>query len=154
MPMWRQRVRKCLPAERIERRQIRFFGLIAVAAARRFCCRVSPTPQFLVDPNYCETPIGSSGVAMPRWLLPENISDVLPREARRVEQLRRALLDLYRGYGYELVIPPLIEHAESLLTGTGNDLDLRTFKLTDQSSGRLLGLRATRLPVAASTRTF
>ncbi|HKO68001.1 MAG TPA: ATP phosphoribosyltransferase regulatory subunit, partial [Burkholderiaceae bacterium] len=56
---------------------------------------------------------------MPRWLLPENISDVLPREARRVEQLRRTLLDLYRSYGYELVIPPLLEHAESLLTGTG-----------------------------------
>ena len=86
---------------------------------------------------------------MPRWLLPENISDVLPREARRVEQLRRALLDLYRGYGYELVIPPLIEHAESLLTGTGNDLDLRTFKLTDQSSGRLLGLRADTTPQVA-----
>lgn len=86
---------------------------------------------------------------MPRWLLPENISDVLPREARRVEHLRRALLDLYRGYGYELVIPPLLEHAESLLTGTGNDLDLRTFKLTDQSSGRLLGLRADTTPQVA-----
>lgn len=86
---------------------------------------------------------------MPRWLLPENISDVLPREARRVEQLRRALLDLYRGYGYELVIPPLIEHAESLLTGTGSDLDLRTFKLTDQFSGRLLGLRADTTPQVA-----
>ena len=86
---------------------------------------------------------------MPRWLLPENISDALPREARRVEHLRRALLDLYRVYGYELVIPPLIEHAESLLTGTGSDLDLRTFKLTDQSSGRLLGLRADITPQVA-----
>ena len=86
---------------------------------------------------------------MPRWLLPENISDVLPREARRVEQLRRSLLDLYRGYGYEFVIPPMIEHAESLLTGTGNDLDLRTFKLIDQSSGRLLGLRADTTPQVA-----
>lgn len=86
---------------------------------------------------------------MPHWLLPENISDVLPREARRVEQLRRALLDLYRSYGYELVIPPLLEHAESLLTGTGDDLDLRTFKLTDQSSGRLLGLRADTTPQVA-----
>ena len=86
---------------------------------------------------------------MPRWLLPENISDVLPREARRVEQLRRALLDLYRGYGYELVIPPLIEHAESLLTGTGDDPDLRTFKVTDQSSGRLLALRADTTPQVA-----
>ena len=86
---------------------------------------------------------------MPRWLLPENISDVLPHEARRVEQLRRALLDLYRGYGFELVIPPLIEHADSLHTGTGDDLDLRTFKLTDQSSGRLLGLRADTTPQVA-----
>ena len=86
---------------------------------------------------------------MPRWLLPENISDVLPHEARRVERLRRALLDLYRGYGYELVIPPLIEHAESLLTGTASDLDLRTFKLTDQSSGRQLALRADTTPQVA-----
>ncbi|MGH6608865.1 MAG: ATP phosphoribosyltransferase regulatory subunit [Burkholderiaceae bacterium] len=86
---------------------------------------------------------------MPRWLLPENISDVLPREARRVERLRRALLDLYQSYGYELVIPPLIEHAESLTTGIAGDLDLRTFKLTDQSSGRLLALRADTTPQVA-----
>ena len=63
--------------------------------------------------------------------------------------MRRTLLDLYRSYGYELVIPPLLEHAESLLTGTGNDLDLRTFKLTDQLSGRLLGLRADTTPQVA-----
>ena len=93
--------------------------------------------------------VRTGGHFMPRWLLPENISDVLPREARRVEHLRRALLDLYRGYGYELVIPPLIEHTDSLLLGTGNDLDLRTFKLTDQSSGRLLGLRADTTPQVA-----
>jgi len=86
---------------------------------------------------------------MPRWLLPENISDVLPHEARRAEELRRSLLDLYRGYGYELVIPPLIEYVDSLLTGTGSDLDLRTFKLTDQASGRLLGLRADTTPQVA-----
>ncbi len=86
---------------------------------------------------------------MPRWLLPENISDILPLEARRVEELRRALLDLYRGYGYELVIPPLIEYLDSLLTGTGSDLDLRMFKLTDQASGRLLGLRADATPQVA-----
>src|SRR4029453_19137983 len=86
---------------------------------------------------------------MTRWLLPENISDVLPREALRVEQLRRALLDLYAGYGYELVIPPLIEYIDSLLTGTGSDLDLRTFKLVDQSSGRMLGLRADATPQVA-----
>jgi ATP phosphoribosyltransferase regulatory subunit len=86
---------------------------------------------------------------MPRWLLPENISDVLPREARRVEEVRRVLLDLYAGFGYELVIPPLIEYIDSLLTGTGSDLDLRTFKLVDQASGRLLGLRADMTPQAA-----
>jgi ATP phosphoribosyltransferase regulatory subunit len=86
---------------------------------------------------------------MPRWLLPESISDVLPLEARRVEELRRGLLDLYRGYGYELVIPPLIEYLDSLLTGTGSDLDLRMFKLTDQASGRMLGLRADTTPQVA-----
>jgi len=86
---------------------------------------------------------------MPRWLLPENISDVLPLEARRVEAVRRTLLDLYASYGYELVIPPLIEYVDSLLTGTGSDLDLRTFKLVDQASGRMLGLRADITPQVA-----
>jgi len=86
---------------------------------------------------------------MSNWLLPENISDVLPQEARRVEELRRALLDLYRGFGYEYVIPPLIEHLESLLSGTDADLNLRTFKLVDQSSGRSLGVRADATPQTA-----
>ncbi len=86
---------------------------------------------------------------MPRWLLPECISDILPSEARRVEDLRRRLLDLYRCYGYELVMPPLIEYIESLLTGSGRDLDLRTFKLIDQLSGRTMGLRADITPQAA-----
>lgn len=86
---------------------------------------------------------------MARWLLPENIADTLPREARRVEELRRALLDLYRAHGYELVRPPLIEYVDSLLTGAGSDLDLLTFKFTDQASGRLLGLRADMTPQAA-----
>jgi ATP phosphoribosyltransferase regulatory subunit len=86
---------------------------------------------------------------MSNWLLPENISDVLPQEARRVEDLRRALLDLYRSYGYEYVIPPLIEHLDSLLSGTDHDLDLRTFKLVDQSSGRSLGVRADATPQTA-----
>ena len=65
------------------------------------------------------------------WLLPEHIADVLPNEARRIEELRRTLLDAARGYGYELVMPPLLEHLESLLSGTGHQLDLRTFKLVD-----------------------
>ncbi len=83
------------------------------------------------------------------WLLPEHVADVLPRQARRIEELRRALLDRARGYGFELVMPPLIEHLESLLSGTGRALDLRTFKLVDQLSGRLLGLRADTTPQAA-----
>jgi len=86
---------------------------------------------------------------MPRWLLPESISDVLPSEARRIEELRRRLLDLYRTYGYELVMPPMIEYIESLLTGSGRDLDLRTFKLIDQLSGRTMGLRADITPQVA-----
>jgi ATP phosphoribosyltransferase regulatory subunit len=86
---------------------------------------------------------------MPRWLLPENFSDILPIEARQVESLRRALLDLYRSYGYELVVPPLIEYLDSLLTGTGSDLEARMFKLNDWASGRLLGLRADATPQVA-----
>ncbi|WP_046111454.1 ATP phosphoribosyltransferase regulatory subunit [Aquincola tertiaricarbonis] len=83
------------------------------------------------------------------WLLPEHIADVLPSQARRIEELRRALLDMARGYGFELVIPPLLEHLESLLSGTGRELDLKTFKLVDQLSGRTLGLRADTTPQVA-----
>lgn len=79
---------------------------------------------------------------MPNWLLPENIADVLPSEARKIEDLRRALLDNFRLYGYELVMPPMLEYLESLITGTGQDMDLRIFKLIDQLSGRTLGIRA------------
>ena len=79
---------------------------------------------------------------MPNWLLPENIADVLPSEARKIEELRRQMLDNFRLYGYELVMPPLLEYVDSLLTGAGADTDLRTFKLVDQMSGRMLGLRA------------
>jgi len=79
---------------------------------------------------------------MPNWLLPENIADVLPSEARKIEELRRLMLDNFRLYGYELVMPPLLEYVDSLLTGAGKDTDLRTFKLVDQISGRMLGLRA------------
>lgn len=83
------------------------------------------------------------------WLLPEHIADVLPAQARRVEELRRVWLDAARSYGYELVMPPMLEHIESLLSGTGHALDLKTFKLVDQLSGRTLGLRADTTPQVA-----
>jgi ATP phosphoribosyltransferase regulatory subunit len=83
------------------------------------------------------------------WLLPEHIADVLPAQARHIEELRRALLDVARGYGFELVMPPLLEHLESLLSGTGSELGLKTFKLVDQLSGRTLGLRADTTPQVA-----
>ncbi len=83
------------------------------------------------------------------WLLPEGIEELLPPRAARLERLRRHLLDLYRSWGYELVIPPFIEYLETLLTGTGNDLDLQTFKLTDQLSGRMMGVRADMTPQVA-----
>lgn len=86
---------------------------------------------------------------MRTWLLPEYIEDILPAEAARIEVRRRAVLELFRVHGYELVMPPLIEYTESLLTGTGSDLDLQTFKLVDQISGRMLGLRADITPQAA-----
>ncbi|OWW20871.1 ATP phosphoribosyltransferase regulatory subunit [Noviherbaspirillum denitrificans] len=79
---------------------------------------------------------------MPNWLLPENIADVLPSEARKIEELRRLLLDNFRLYGYELVMPPMLEYLESLLTGAGQDMSLRIFKLVDQLSGRTMGIRA------------
>jgi ATP phosphoribosyltransferase regulatory subunit len=83
------------------------------------------------------------------WQLPDQIADVLPSEARHIEELRRLWLDTARSYGYELVMPPLLEHIESLLTGTGEALDLQTFKLVDQLSGRTLGLRADTTPQVA-----
>ncbi|MEO8156738.1 MAG: ATP phosphoribosyltransferase regulatory subunit [Betaproteobacteria bacterium] len=86
---------------------------------------------------------------MQKWLLPEYIEDLLPAEAARVEWLRRRILDLFFTHGYELVVPPMLEYVESLLTGTGHDLDLQTFKLIDQLSGRLLGLRADITPQVA-----
>ncbi|HKJ09352.1 MAG TPA: ATP phosphoribosyltransferase regulatory subunit [Gammaproteobacteria bacterium] len=87
--------------------------------------------------------------AIDRWLLPEGIEEVLPPDAWRLEALRQQLLALYRSWGYDLIVPPLIEYLDSLLTGTGHDLDLQTFKLTDQLSGRLMGLRADITPQAA-----
>lgn len=83
------------------------------------------------------------------WLLPEHLADVLPHEARRIEELRRMGLDTARAYGYELVMPPLLEHLESLLSGTGHELDLKTFKLVDQLSGRTVGVRADTTPQVA-----
>ena len=80
------------------------------------------------------------------WLLPESLADTLPAEARRIEELRRQLLDLFRTYGFELVAPPLVEYIDSLLSGTGSDLSLRTSKLVDQLSGRTLGVRADMTP--------
>ena len=83
------------------------------------------------------------------WLLPEYIADALPHEAAQIESLRRTVLDLFRVHGYELVMPPLLEYLESLLTGSGKDLKLRTFKLVDQLSGRTLGVRADMTPQVA-----
>ena len=86
---------------------------------------------------------------MRNWLLPEFIEDVLPAEAARIEQLRRKLLDLFKVHGYQYVIPPTLEYLESLITGTGHDLDLATFKVVDQLTGRLMGIRADMTPQAA-----
>jgi ATP phosphoribosyltransferase regulatory subunit len=83
------------------------------------------------------------------WLLPEYIADALPAEAARIEQLRRTVLDHFRARGFELVMPPMLEYLESLLTGAGQDLHLRTFKLVDQLSGRTMGVRADITPQAA-----
>jgi ATP phosphoribosyltransferase regulatory subunit len=83
------------------------------------------------------------------WLLPEHIADILPAEAARVERVRRQLLDQAARRGFELIIPPLLEHLDSLLSGTGRELELQTYTLVDQLSGRLLGLRADTTPQAA-----
>ena len=73
------------------------------------------------------------------WLLPENIADMLPREARAIEHLRSSFLKLVTSHGFEVVRPPLVEYVDSLLTGTGGDLDLRTFKIVDQVTGKTMG---------------
>jgi ATP phosphoribosyltransferase regulatory subunit len=86
---------------------------------------------------------------MSAWLLPESVADVLPSEARRIEELRRTLLDRFRVYGYELVTPPLLEYTESLLGKADASLDLQTFKLLDQATGRMLGVRADTTPQVA-----
>ena len=84
-----------------------------------------------------------------RWLLPDGIEEILPDRALKVERLRRRLLDLYHTWGYDLVIPPLAEFTDSLLSGSGSDLDLMTFKITDQLTGRMMGVRADITPQAA-----
>ena len=84
-----------------------------------------------------------------RWLLPEGIEEILPPQAAAVEMLCREILDMFEKWGYDLVMPPLIEYLDSLLTGTGEDLDLQTFKITDQLSGRSMGLRADMTPQVA-----
>src|SRR6185295_7684480 len=86
---------------------------------------------------------------MHSWILPEYVEDILPPEAETIERLRRTLLDHFRDHGYRLVQPPLIEHLDSLLTGTGHDLELQTFKVIDPLSGRLLGVRADITPQVA-----
>lgn len=86
---------------------------------------------------------------MRTWALPEHIEDVLPQEAVKLERLRRIALDLFASHGYELVMPPLLEYIDSLLTGTGPDMDLATFRLVDQLSGRMMGIRADTTPQVA-----
>ena len=88
-------------------------------------------------------------LARDRWLLPEGIEEVLPEESERIEGLRRKILDLFSVWGYRMVIPPMIDFLDSLLVGTGRDLDLQTFKLIDQISGRMLGMRADMTPQVA-----
>jgi len=84
-----------------------------------------------------------------KWILPEYVEDILPAEASRIESLRRKILDLFTANKYELVMPPLLEYMDSLLTGTGHDLDIRTFKVVDQYSGKTMGLRADITPQVA-----
>src|SRR5690554_3652337 len=84
-----------------------------------------------------------------RWLLPDGVEDILPPLAGQIESLRREVMDTCQRWGYQLVIPPLIEYLESLFTGTGHDLELQTFKLTDQLTGRMMGVRADMTPQAA-----
>ncbi|MDN5871981.1 MAG: ATP phosphoribosyltransferase regulatory subunit, partial [Nitrococcus sp.] len=84
-----------------------------------------------------------------RWLLPDGVDEILPPHAFALERLRRELLDRYHSWGYDLVMPPAIEYLEALLTGAAHDLDLQTFKLTDQLTGRMMGVRADITPQVA-----
>ena len=84
-----------------------------------------------------------------RWLLPDGVEEILPQDAGKLESIRRELLDLYRSWGYQFVITPLVEYLDSLLVGSSQDLDLQTFKITDQLSGRMMGIRADITPQVA-----
>lgn len=84
-----------------------------------------------------------------RWMLPDGITEILPADASRIETLRRRLLDLYHSWGYDLVIPPMVEFTDSLLIGLGRDIELSTFRVTDQISGRMMGIRADITPQTA-----
>ena len=87
-----------------------------------------------------------------RWLLPDGVEEILPLEASKLEYLRRQLLDLYESWGYQLVITPLIEYLDSLLVGSSQDLDLHTFKITDQLSGRMMGHPCRHNPAGCANR--
>jgi hypothetical protein len=149
---WRQVFER---ATRMSDGQIRFIGLSSMLPACCCCCsgaeprsRAGRGGDALAGRMPFSTPVRF--FMLSAWLLPEHIADVLPAEAARIEQLRaRSLLDRARCYGFELVMPPLLEHLESLLSGTGRELDLKTFKLVDQLSGRTLGVRADTTPQAA-----
>src|SRR4051812_16188097 len=108
--------------------------------------RPDPLRRPLLDHRWAAAPPLGPVV---RWLLPEYVEDILPAEAMRIEKLRRRILDLFFKHGYELVMPPLLEYMDSLLTGTGHDLELRTFKVVDQLSGRMMGVRADMTPQVA-----
>eukprot|EP01155_Anaeramoeba_flamelloides_P048468 Anaeramoba_flamelloidesc41022_g1_i2.p2 GENE.c41022_g1_i2~~c41022_g1_i2.p2 ORF type:complete len:178 (-),score=12.22 c41022_g1_i2:43-576(-) len=105
-------------------------------------------PAFFCDSAHLMTAEYRMALA-DRWLLPDGIMELLPPQARQVELMRRKVLDLYHRWGYELVMPPIAEHLESLLTGVGHDLDLNTFKVTDRMSGHTLGVRADMTPQVA-----
>src|SRR3954466_9615017 len=97
----------------------------------------------------CSCWSGREVSSMRKWILPEYVEDILPAEAMRIERLRRAILDLFFAQKYQLVMPPLLEYMDSLLTGTGHDLELRTFKVVDQISGKTMGVRADITPQVA-----
>jgi ATP phosphoribosyltransferase regulatory subunit len=135
-----------LPRQDFRSRFSIWLKMIGSAFAGRSCFG---GPVGGLDSPRPDLPTTSLDLNVPNWLLPESIADVLPSEARIIEDLRRRLLDCYQSYGYELVQPPLIEYLDALLTGSGQDLSLKTFKLVDQLSGHTLGIRADITPQVA-----